>query len=229
MKDKSKLLKILCLVISAIILIFLAIYIYFYRNEPPLIDSAIRDFFYNIRGEKYGFMFWFNRLITEFGNFFIVVLVLLVLVITTRLDYRAILAIIGVMLALILNLGLKEFYDRVRPIEENRWMVENTTSFPSAHSTIAGFLYSYIIYMIWHTDLKKYVKNILYGVNVLIIFLVMSSRLVLGVHYFTDVIAGLISGIMVSALMMYLSKYMVENDILQKGIFKKKRNEWSYG
>ena len=46
-----------------------SVLVYYTKNSPPAIDIFFRDLSYNIRGEKYGFGFWFFRIITEFGDY----------------------------------------------------------------------------------------------------------------------------------------------------------------
>ena len=77
MNKNSKMVKIFKLsgiVLCALIFTSLTILVYFHKDEPLGIDASIRDFFYNIRGEKYGFIYWFFRIITEFGNLFLIIL-----------------------------------------------------------------------------------------------------------------------------------------------------------
>lgn len=214
--------KISGIVLCAAVFIFLAVLIYFHRAEPIWIDVKIRDFAYFIRGEKYGLMYWIFRLITEFGNFIIILIILAILAFMTKLDFRFFLVLFGIMLSVILNTGMKSMYSRERPFEDLRWAVEDSTSFPSGHSTAAGFLYSFLIYLLYHTDFKKWIKRTLYWVLGLLIPLIMFSRLILGVHYFTDVLAGCATGIMISCLCMLLYRYCANNDILTTGLLNRK-------
>ena len=221
-----RIIKLSGFIACAIIFIFLAILIYFNRVEPIAIDVVIRDFAYKIRGEKYGFVYWLARIVTEFGYFVIIVLFLLFAAFYTKLDFQFFLLLFGVMLSLILNVGMKDMYSRERPYTEMRWMAEDTTSFPSGHSTVAGFLYSFLIYLTYHTNFKKWLKSVIYVVCLLLMFLVMASRIILGVHYFTDVIAGCATGVMVSCLCMLLYRYCANNNILTTGILNRKdKNE----
>lgn len=204
-----------------VIFIVLALVIYYNKLEPLPMDLALRDFCYSIRGEKYGFGFWFFRLITEFGNFYVIGIIVIVAIVMTKCDYKSILLSIGVLLAVLLNVGLKGLYMRERPVEANRWMEELTTSFPSGHSTAAAFIYTFLIYIVFHTDLKRWIKNTLYVACGSIIILVMLSRMVLGVHYFSDVLAGASVGIMVSCLMMQMFKICLKYNFMTEGLFDK--------
>ena len=154
--------KIAGIVLCMITFIILAIFIYLNRLEPLALDVAMRDFSYNIRGDKYGFGYWFFRLITEFGNVYIIVGIVVFSIIVTRCDYRAILLTLGILGAVLLNVGLKEIYMRERPIEAMRWMDESSTSFPSGHSTAVGFLYTFIMDLVYHSKVNKVLKRTTY-------------------------------------------------------------------
>ncbi len=67
----------------------------------------------------------------------------------------------------------------------------NTSGFPSGHATIiaAGFTYCY-------GAIEKYLKAIF----VMIVILVLYSRMYLGMHYLSDVLAGLALGIVIGKL-----------------------------
>ncbi len=215
--------KVVGVIGCVITFITLAIVIYLNHLEPLKIDILMRDFCYDIRGKKYGFGFWFFRLITEFGNLYIIIILIVLTIIFTKCDYRAIILSLGMLAAVLLNVGLKELYLRERPLADMRWMAEDSTSFPSGHSTAVGFLYPFIIYLIYHTNLKKSIKNTVYVLCCLLIPLVMFSRLILGVHYFTDVLAGVSVGIMVACFCMLLYKLCEKYDFMTEGLFDKIR------
>ncbi len=214
-------LKIAGIAFCAILFIVLAIVIYVNHLEPLPMDVGMRDFCYNIRGEKYGFGYWFFRIITEFGNFYVICIIVLVITIYTKCDFRAILMALGILCAVMLNIGLKGLYMRERPFTDMRWMDEYSTSFPSGHSTAAGFMYSYMIYLAFHSNLKEKWKYVIYVSCGILIPLVMFSRMILGVHYFSDVLAGVSVGIMVSCAFMWFYKVCVKYDFITEGLITK--------
>lgn len=72
--------------------------------------------------------------------------------------------------------------------------VESTPSFPSGHAATAMVLYGFLLLTAWKHD-KHHLKNpLIFGLAILIL-LVGISRLYLGVHYFADVAAGYIIGL----------------------------------
>ncbi len=222
-KNWKYILKMVGVLVCCIVFISLAVVIYLNRLEPLALDVAMRDFSYSVRGEKFGFGYWLFRIITEFGNLYIVGVIVITVIILTKCDYRAIVLSLGILCAVMLNIGLKEIYMRERPLEAYRWMDETSTSFPSGHSTAAGFLYPFLIYLIYHTKMEKSLKYTLYTLCTAIVPFVMFSRMILGVHYFTDVIAGVSVGIMVACLAMQLYKIFEKYDFMTEGLFDKIR------
>lgn len=97
---------------------------------------------------------------------------------------------------LIISLGsfllvksLKLVFRRDRPGES---LIENlqSYSFPSGHTVSAIVFFSLLIYVVWKTNLRKAFKVIVTIGAVITALMVGVSRIMLGVHYPSDVIAG---------------------------------------
>lgn len=87
------------------------------------------------------------------------------------------------------NLILKNWIQRPRPMVCHL-VVEHSFSFPSGHAMGSTTFYGAIIYFIWKSTLAKKYKIL---VTIFLCFLILGicfSRLYLGVHYFSDVLAG---------------------------------------
>lgn len=154
-----------------------------------------------VRCEGLDYLFLF---ITTLGNAGIVwiglTLILLYRKDTRRTGYMSAAALISSVL--INNLLLKNLVARIRPYE----MIEGLTcligkqsdySFPSGHSA-ASFAAAVIFFM---TLPKKY------GVSALILAILISfSRLYIGVHYPTDVLAGAVSGTVIALVVYYVGR-----------------------
>lgn len=92
-----------------------------------------------------------------------------------------------------INLLLKQLYSRARPNLD--YMIEvSNFSFPSGHAMFSMSFYGLLIYIIW-TRTNNSVISI--GYCLLLGLLILSigiSRIYLGVHYPSDVIAGFVAG-----------------------------------
>lgn len=94
----------------------------------------------------------------------------------------------------ILNQVFKAMLQRPRPTEY-RIINETGYSFPSGHSMVSMAFYGYLIYLIYKHIKNKYLKWSLIILLSLLIFSIGFSRIYLGVHYVSDVIAGFVISI----------------------------------
>lgn len=117
---------------------------------------------------------------------------------------------------------LKDSFHRVRPYEYMDFIpkikTSGTSSFPSSHSAVAFAVFG--IYCFYNLR-YKYVTGI-------IALIISISRFYLGVHYFTDVLAGAVLGFAVSYILFCIHgiilKYVKINDFyLYKKFFVKEK------
>jgi membrane-associated phospholipid phosphatase len=92
----------------------------------------------------------------------------------------------------ILNIALKGFYERQRP--EDALIHEIGYSFPSGHAMGAMTFYSFLLYLTVKSTWQPWIKSCTGLLLLGIIVAVGWSRVYLGVHYPTDVIAGFVAG-----------------------------------
>lgn len=86
----------------------------------------------------------------------------------------------------------KIFFDRPRPM--NALLIETSASFPSAHATVAVSFYGFILYLLLKKMNKKRDQILVALFGLILILLIGFSRLYLGVHYLSDVLAGFLIG-----------------------------------
>ncbi|NKI23475.1 phosphatase PAP2 family protein [Paenibacillus dendritiformis] len=93
-----------------------------------------------------------------------------------------------------LNLIIKNLIQRTRPSWEH-WVVESGYSFPSGHSMAAIAFYGMIGYLLWlHRKERGRPAAYILVLTGLLVLAIGLSRIYLGVHYATDVIAGFCAG-----------------------------------
>ncbi|MBT2757980.1 phosphatase PAP2 family protein [Mesobacillus foraminis] len=93
----------------------------------------------------------------------------------------------------ILNLLLKGLFERERP-EINRIIDADGFSFPSGHSMGSIIFYGFLGYLVFRSEWKIHSKFGWITLLSMVIFLVGISRVYLGVHYPSDVLAGFSAG-----------------------------------
>ena len=159
------------------------------------IDYDIWRYIVNHRGSKGNALYYFSRIITEFGGIYLTIAIILVMGMYYRFDQRFFYLGIIVGVIAVSGYAFKHIFDRVRPNELFWWMKEDSGSYPSGHSLTAYCLYLTIGFIEIFTDKNKIVKGILLGVCGLFLVLIPISRLIIAVHYFTDVIGGIMWGV----------------------------------
>ena len=102
---------------------------------------------------------------------------------------RAFYIALNVLICFLLNQGLKHVFLRPRP-EDINLITEGGYSFPSGHSMVSLAFYGLFIYIIFHMRFKKYKRYLYCILLALLTLLIGISRIYLGVHYASDVLAG---------------------------------------
>lgn len=178
MKISKKIIITICL----LVFILISLGLYFDKLEP--IDS----FFYNLVSPfKSPFTTELFKLITMLGSALgIIVLINIVLIIDKK---KGLFFLINSGVITIANVIIKNIVMRNRPLDINLIM-EKGYSFPSGHSMNSVAAYGLLIYYIYNSKLTIKVKTILISILTIIMLLITLSRVYLGVHYFTDVVAG---------------------------------------
>lgn len=95
--------------------------------------------------------------------------------------------------AQLLNNVLKDLFHRTRPGAVVAIIPSQQFSFPSGHAMVSTAFYLFIAYLAWRL-LRGWRRHAAVGVLLLVVGLIGLSRLYLGVHYLTDVVAGYLAG-----------------------------------
>jgi membrane-associated phospholipid phosphatase len=96
---------------------------------------------------------------------------------------------------MLLNVLLKLTFQRVRPSFDEPLLTLMTYSFPSGHTVNATLFYGVLAAYFVCRSGKRPVQAALVLLACLMVALVGMSRLYLGVHYFSDVLAGMAEGL----------------------------------
>ena len=89
---------------------------------------------------------------------------------------------------------VKNIIDRPRPPLVNALVNENTYSFPSGHTFVAIAFYGLLVYFVIQSERNKFLKIISFIIGSILIILVGLSRIYLGAHWPSDVLASFVSG-----------------------------------
>lgn len=142
-----------------------------------------------------------------------VVLVLMVGVIATFVALRRawgalVLVVVAPMSGLLLSLLLKSIIDRPRPTVVPHLMPEASTSFPSGHSLMSAVVYATLGALLARFVDTPLLKAYCIVVALLLTLLIGASRVYLGVHWPTDVLAGWCAGLGWAALCWFVARWL---------------------
>lgn len=107
---------------------------------------------------------------------------------------------------------MKAYFERPRPAVLTHLVDVQSYSYPSGHSLSGSavyFTFSVVLFLNFKTRIER---SIAIGASLIVISLISISRIFLGVHYLSDVIAGVLVGIgWASALAAFRIFYEIEN------------------
>jgi len=190
------------------------------ENEIVTFDTIITNFIISFRSpEMTEVMKWITFL---GGQYFLTGAIILTILLLWR-KHRKDAFLFGFifLFGVGLNFLLKEIFQRARPIDS--LITELHYSFPSGHAMNSTVFYIALCYFIFRNIKNRtwgFVWTLLAGIVVVLICI---SRVYLGVHYPSDVIAGVVAGLCWFALVL-----LVEKTILFFRLFKKYEIEKKY-
>ena len=150
-------------------------------------DDPVREFFYSLRGPL---MTRVAVFITTLANKYVIIglCLLLLIVPQTRLTFGVPLSA-GALGTMLLNTLIKHIVGRLRP-DVLHLVVEEGYSFPSGHSITSMFFYGFAIWLVWRNVKNPAARNILTVLLAVPMLLIGPTRVYLGVHFPTDVLAA---------------------------------------
>ena len=181
-----------------------------------VMDADIASFDERIYGfiSKYlisDFMNPIMKFITNFANMYWLICIALVLLAVIKNKKIGLLISLNLGLSAVINFTLKQILQRPRPVDY-RIIDESGYSLPSGHSMVSMAFYGFIIYLIYKNVKNKKIKTCLMILFSFLIFSIGISRVYLGVHYASDVIAGFLVALAYLIIFVHLIKIYNPND-----------------
>lgn len=177
-------------IIWILLIIFFIIFLFVLEDvldeEIYSFDNSIYRIISNI---IYGPITIIAKIITMLGSAYVIIPVCIISTIYFSRKKESIYIPINLIIIFAMNQILKRIIQRPRPIE-NRIVEETGYSFPSGHSMVSMAFYGLFIYLIYKNVKNKYIKWLLITLISIFIILIGISRIYLGAHYASDVIAG---------------------------------------
>jgi undecaprenyl-diphosphatase len=137
------------------------------------------------------------RVITWLGNFVTLLAVTLVAVTVLwrrRQQTDAVFVALAFLGAQVLANGMKLGFRRERPFFSDPLATESTFSFPSGHALVSLAVYGSIALLLAPRSSSPARRALLLGGTALLVVAIGFSRLYLGVHFLSDVLAGFAAG-----------------------------------
>ncbi len=164
-----------------------------FENEDKF-DYRVAEF---LQSRVDGQLISFMRIITFFGSTYFLLPAYVMLVAWLFFKHQKREAINIIIIAVsseVVLFALKATYQRIRPDLPILRSLK-TYSFPSGHALSSFIFCSILAYLVWESGLRRAYKGIIISLLLVLSVLVGISRIILRMHYATDVIAGFCLGI----------------------------------
>lgn len=143
--------------------------------------------------------------ITTLGNastIFMVVAISGMFLWLTRHRYSAALLFATTASEVVINALLKSVFDRPRPQIFNWGDQVISSSFPSGHAMSAAAVYFTVAYLAARLQRRRWARMLTLAAALVVVLAIGASRMYLGVHYPSDVVAGIVMGLAWAAFCM---------------------------
>lgn len=121
----------------------------------------------------------------------------------------------------LLNFILKEIFHRARP-DLHRLIEIGGYSFPSGHAMNAFTVYGILTFLLWRHFFTRIGRSLLLFFSLFVVFMIGLSRIYLGVHYPSDIMAGYFaSGCWLASSIWFFQWYMERQPHLTSRMLKR--------
>jgi undecaprenyl-diphosphatase len=96
---------------------------------------------------------------------------------------------------MLLNVVVKQTFERARPLAENPVITLTTYSFPSGHAAASTIFAGLLCVLVFRSRSGKTDKALVFVAATIWVGMVCASRVYLGLHYVSDVLAGVMEGV----------------------------------
>lgn len=178
------------------------------------VDQAVLHWLQPVAGHPRG-PWWLHEAavdLTSLGGISVLTLfavVALAFLLIQRKRLSALLLVVGLLGGVALSEGLKALFERARPPVEYQVVETLNASFPSGHALLSTVFYLSLGVMLTRAFPRVRLKAFVLGTAVFIALLVGLTRIYLGAHWASDVVAGWCAGA-AWAMALWLVAYAVE-------------------
>lgn len=194
MKNKSK-----YIILIVLIFLFTLITYLVKTNKIVNFDNYVYEF---LNDKSNSTLTSFFRGITLFANYQAIVILCILSFVFIRDKVVDVEICIVSILSATMNSIFKSIFVRPRP-DVLKLITQGGYSYPSGHAMASMTFYGFLIYLIYKSDLSKNKKISFITLLSIFILLIGMSRIYLGVHYASDIIAGYIVSVIL--LIIYVS------------------------
>ncbi len=216
-RNKYAIISSICLAVFCVIM-FVYLVVKYKANKTFNIDNHFIRFSAKIRSDD---LTDFLKMVTHFGSILTIAILSVILFLLSKNKVVKIFSIVNVGFVSVFCLIVKHLVQRPRP--EGIALIEETGfSFPSAHTMGSVVFYGFLIFLILRCFKNKPLKFVISIIMSLTTLLIGYTRVYLGVHFATDVMAGVLAGIayLVVAIIVFI---LLEQKIKDKrGNYEKK-------
>lgn len=179
------------------------------EGETDHVDRAIVQWVADLPSQK-----WIDeamRDFTAFGGSVVLTLVTgaaALYLLIRRKTHAAIAMLVAIVGGLVLSLSLKGFFQRDRPDIIPHGSHTITSSFPSGHAMLSAVVWLTLATMLARLEKSQWLKAYFICLGLFISFLTGISRVWLGVHWPTDVLAGWSAGLVWATVCWFGTRFL---------------------